>query len=70
MPREHCRIDQDRTDDAGAGGHTPSPGGPAGAQPWQVDLDWLWGTPPGNDGSPGTLRLDVAGPGAARAAAA
>ena len=48
----------------------PSPGGPAGAQPWQVDLDWLWGTPPGNDGSPATLRLDVVGPGAARAAAA
>lgn len=48
----------------------PSPGGPAGAQPWQVDLDWLWGIPPGNDGSPATLRLDVVGPGAARAAAA
>ncbi|CAM3631305.1 hypothetical protein MILU53160_05470 [Micrococcus luteus] len=48
----------------------PSPGGPAGAQPWQVNLDWLWGTPPGNDGSPATLRLDVVGPGAARAAAA
>ena len=48
----------------------PSPGGHAGAPPWQVDLDWLWGTPPGNDGSPATLRLDVVGPGAARAAAA
>ena len=45
----------------------PPPGAPAGAQPWQVDLDWLWGTPPGNDGSPATLRLDVVGPGAARA---
>ena len=45
----------------------PSPGSPAGAQPWQVDLDWLWGTPPGNDGSPATLRLDVVGHGAARA---
>ena len=48
----------------------PSPGSSAGIQPWQVDLGWLWGTPPGNDGSPATLRLDVVGPGAARAAAA
>ena len=43
-------------------GRTPS------AERWEVDLDWLWGTPPGNDGSAATLRLDVTGPGAARAA--
>ncbi|WIK83274.1 MULTISPECIES: hypothetical protein [Micrococcus] len=39
------------------------------AERWEVDLDWLWGTPPGNDGSAATLRLDVIGPGAAQAAA-
>ncbi|SJN15456.1 Possible GRAM domain [Micrococcus lylae] len=38
------------------------------AERWEVDLDWLWGTPPGNDGSAATLRLDVTGPGAAHAA--
>lgn len=38
--------------------------------PWQLDLDWLWQTPPGNDGSPATLQVDVFGPEAARAATA
>lgn len=29
--------------------------------PYRVNLDWLWGTPPGNDGTPATVRSVVTG---------
>lgn len=29
--------------------------------PYRVNLDWLWGTPPGNDGTPATVRAVVTG---------
>lgn len=32
--------------------------------PYRVNLDWLWGTPPGNDGTPATVRAVVEGTGA------
>lgn len=31
---------------------------------YHVNLDWLWGTPPGNDGTPATVRAVVEGTGA------
>lgn len=32
--------------------------------PYRVNLDWLWGTPPGNDGTPATVRVVLEGIGA------
>lgn len=32
--------------------------------PYRVNLDWLWGTPPGNDGTPATVRAVLEGTGA------
>ena len=32
--------------------------------PYRVNLDWLWGTPPGNDGTPATVRAVLEGAGA------
>ncbi|MDK8846754.1 hypothetical protein QP888_09685 [Corynebacterium sp. MSK297] len=29
--------------------------------PYRVNLDWLWGTPPGNDGTPATVRAVLEG---------
>lgn len=29
--------------------------------PYRVNLDWLWGTPPGNDGTPATVRAALFG---------
>ncbi|WP_454972712.1 hypothetical protein [Corynebacterium propinquum] len=29
--------------------------------PYHVNLDWLWGMPPGNDGTPATVRAVVTG---------
>ena len=31
---------------------------------YHVNLDWLWGTPPGNDGTPATVRAVLEGTGA------
>lgn len=70
MPRRRRPIVQDHSGAAGTGDRAPSgPDTGHDAQPWKVDLDWLWSTPPGNDGSPATLRLDVTGRGASREAA-
>lgn len=38
--------------------------------PYRVNLDWLWGTPPGNDGTPATVRAVLEGAGACALAAA
>lgn len=38
--------------------------------PYRVNLDWLWGTPPGNDGTPATMRAVVTGGEACALAAA
>lgn len=38
--------------------------------PYRVNLDWLWGTPPGNDGTPATVRAVVTGGEACALAAA
>lgn len=29
--------------------------------PYRVNLDWFWGTPPGNDGTPATVRAVLEG---------
>ena len=29
--------------------------------PYRLNLDWLWGTPPGNDGTPATVRAVLEG---------
>ena len=51
-------------------GKNTSKGNPPMLHPYRVNLDWLWGTPPGNDGTPATVRAVVTGGEACALAAA
>lgn len=51
-------------------GKNTAKGNPPMLHPYRVNLDWLWGTPPGNDGTPATVRAVVTGGEACALAAA
>lgn len=45
-------------------GKNTAKGNPPMLHPYRVNLDWLWGIPPGNDGTPATVRAVLEGTGA------